>query len=131
MPFPITLQQSDYETLVELARRGTLDSSGQVMPDRARDLDSWLKNLEEVNDIHRYAIWVQWQEQDAPLPPGTRFPEQWPPLLRAYLALTTRPIARGDVDTLLNSKARNPTNVLVTRDPGAIVGWTQVDVFFQ
>jgi len=131
MPFPITLQQSDYETLVELARRGTLDSSGQVMPDKARDLDSWLKDLELANDIHRYALWVQWQEQEAPLPPGTQFPERWPPEMRAYLALTSRPIARSDVDTLLDSKARSPTNVLVTRDPGATVGWTQVDVFFK
>lgn len=131
MSFPITLQQSDYETLVELARRGTMDASGQVLPDKARDLDSWLKDLEVANDIHRYAIWVQWQEQDAPLPPGTQFPERWPPEMRAYLALTTRPIARGDVDTLLDSKARNPTNVLVTRDPGATVGWTELSVFFR
>lgn len=131
MPFPITLQQSDYEALVELARRGTVDANGQVIPDRARDLESWLRELETANDIHRYAIWVQWQEQDAPLPVGTQFPDKWPPELRAYLALTSRPIARGDVDTLLASKARNPTNVLVTMDPGGVVGWTELSVFFR
>lgn len=125
MPFPITLQQSDYETLVELARRGATDA------DKARALESWLKDLEEASGIHRYAIWVQWQEQDSPLPAGTQFPEKWPPELRAYLALTTRPITKGDVDTMLKSKASNPTSILVTRDPGAIVGWTELNEFFK
>jgi hypothetical protein len=131
MPFPITLQQHDYETLVEFARLGTLDASGNVKTEKARALDAWLKTLEEASGIHRYAVWVQWQEQDAPLPAGTQFPENWPPSMRFYLALTSRPITRSDVDTMLASRARNPTNVLVTKDPGATVGWTQISAFFK
>lgn len=131
MPFPLSLQQSDYETLIELARRGTLNDAGQVKQEEALALNSWLKDLEVRNGIQRYAVWVQWQEQGASLPAGTTFPEVWPPELRFYLALVTRPIARSDVNTMLGARAINPTNILVTRDPAAKVGWTEIDVFFQ
>lgn len=131
MPFPLSLPQTDYETLIELARRGTLDASGQVKQNEALALDSWLCDLERRNGIQRYAIWVQWQEQDAPLPLNTRFPEVWPPELRAYLALISRPIAKSDVDDLLSRLAVSPTSILVTRDPGATVGWTELSVFFK
>lgn len=131
MTFPLSVSQAEYETLIEFARQGTLDAEGQVLPDRARALQSFLVALEEKNDVHRYFVWVQWQEQNAPLPPSTVFPEKWPPELRSFLALVTRPIARSDVDALLKKKAKNPTNVLVTKDPGATVGWTALDEFFK
>lgn len=131
MPFPLSLQQADYETLIEFARRGTLDAEGQVKQEEALALDSWLKDLERRNGIQRYSLWVQWQEQDAPLPANTRFPEVWPPELRAYLALVSRPITKSDVTDLLSTKAISPTNVLITRDPGATVGWTELSVFFK
>lgn len=131
MPFPLSLQQADYETLIEFARRGTLDANGQVKQEEALSLDSWLKDLERRNGVQRYAVWVQWQEQGAALPAGTTFPETWPPAMRFYLALVSRPIARSDVDTMLNMRAISPTNVLVTRDPAAIVGWTEISVFFK
>lgn len=131
MPFPLSLNQADYEALVEFARQGTLDVSGYPVTEKARALDSFLRELESRNGIERYAVWVQWQEQDAPLPPGTTFPDKWPPELRFYLALTTRPIARADVDQLLRVKARSPISVLVTHDPGGQIGWTEIDVFFK
>jgi hypothetical protein len=127
----MSLPQSDYETLIEFARRGTLDAKGNVLTESALALDSWLKDLERRNGIHRSALWVQWQEQDAPLPVGTNFPDRWPPELRKYLALTSRPIIKSDVVALLSNAAKNPTNVLVTRDPAATVGWTQLDIFFK
>jgi hypothetical protein len=131
MPFPITLQQDEYETLVELARRSTFDSNGQVLPDKARDLESWLVGVELASGIRRHSVWVQWQELDAPLPPGTSFPEQWPPSMRTRISFTSRAVTRSDVDVMLASKARHPSSILVTRDPGAIVGWTELDVFFK
>jgi len=131
MPFPISLSQADYESLVELARRGTLNSDGSVNQDKALGLEAWLQRIELANHVHRYEIWVQWQEQGMPLPAGTDFPNSWPPSLREHLALTSRPIARSDVEQLLRHKARQPTSVLVTRDPAARVGWTELDVFFK
>ncbi len=131
MPFPLSLQQSDYETLIDFARRGTVDVNGQTIQEQALALDSWLCELERRNGIQRYAIWVQWQEQDAPLPAGTRFPEVWPPNLRAYLTLVSRPINKADVMDLLARKAVSPTSILVTRDPGATVGWIELDIFFK
>lgn len=131
MAFPISLQQEEYEALVELARQGTLDAAGNVNSDKARTLNAYLVMLEKKNNITRYAVWVQWQETGAPLPAGTIFPDKWPPELRAYLALTTRPIAKTDVQTLLKNKARNPMTVLVTKDPGAAVGWTDLNTFFK
>lgn len=131
MPFPISLQQDEYEALVELARQGTLAADGTVLPDKARTLESYLVMLEKNNGIARYAVWIQWQETGAQLPPNTLFPEKWPPELRAYLSMTSRPIAKTDVQTLLSNKAINPMTVLVTKDPGATVGWMSIDTFFK
>ncbi len=131
MPFPISLNQEEYEALVALARQGTLDAQGQVLPEKARSLASYLVMLEKKSGITRYALWVQWQEMDAPLPPGVNFPSKWPPELREHMALTSRPITRTDVITVLQNRARNPTNVLVTKDPGATVGWAELDKFFK
>lgn len=131
MTFPLALNQSDYETLVAYARKGTLNPDGTINQDSSNGLEAWLRDLEKRNGITRYAVWVQWQEQDAPLPVGTIFPDKWPPELRQYIALVTRPIARSDVDKMLAEKARKPTSVLVTRDPAARVGWTEIDFFFR
>ncbi len=131
MPFPLKLNQEEYEALVAFARKGTLLADGSVDADLAHGLDAWLRMIEEKNDVDRYFVWVQWQDQDAPLPAGTNFPTKWPPSLRAPLSLISRPISRTDVDSLLAAKARKPTNVLVTRDPAGLVGWTELDVFFK
>jgi hypothetical protein len=130
MPFPLSLNQAEYETLVEYARQGTLNADGNVIAEKALGLDAWLRYIEGKNDIHRYFVWVQWQEQDAPLPAGTVFPEKWPPELRAFIALTSRKISRADVYAVLEQRARQPTSVLVTNDPAAKVGWTEVDQYF-
>lgn len=76
-----------------------------------------LTDRERQRHHARYALWVQWQEQDQPLPPAARFPEKWPPETRFYLELISRPIARVDVEAVVKQKARKPTNILVTRDP--------------
>lgn len=131
MAFPLTLLQHEYESLIELARQGTLNPDGSVNQSKALSLDSFLRALETRNGVTRYFIWVQWQEQNQPLPPTTDFPAKWPPEMRQPLALVTRPIARADVDALLKVKAKSPTSVLVTRDPAGLVGWTELDVFFK
>lgn len=131
MPFPLQLEQSEYESLIELARKGTLNADGTVNQELALGLDAWLRYIETKNGVERHFVWVQWQELDAPLPPGTNFPTKWPPELRATIALVGRAIAKADVEALLKTKAKNPTSVLVTRDPAAQVGWTEMDVFFK
>jgi|SRR6478735_637540 len=131
MPFPISLSQEEYEALVELARHGTMDDKGCVIVEKARSLTAYLTMLEKKSGIVRYAVWVQWQEADSPLPPGTDFPRSWPPEMREYLALTSRPIAKTDVIAMLKNRARRPVTVLVTKDPGATVGWTDLDLFFK
>lgn len=131
MTFPLSLSQSEYETIVEFGRRGTLNSDGTVNQDSALAFNSWLEALERRNGIERSFVWVQWQEQNAPLPPGTVFPNKWPPEMRAYIALVSRPVALVDVEAVLEKQARNPTAVLVTRDPAASVGWTELNVYFK
>jgi hypothetical protein len=131
MPFPISLTQEEYEALVELARQGTMDDAGASIPEKARALSAYLVIIEKKNGISRYAVWVQWQEADSPLPPGTLFPKKWPPEMREYMALTSRPIAKTDVIAMLKNRSRNPVNVLVTKDPGATVGWQNLDTFFK
>ena len=124
MPFPLQLSQQDYEALIALARKGATSAEEQ------RQLDDFLKRLEKSNGIARYGLWVQRQEQDQPLPPTARFPEKWPPEMRFYIELVSRPIARADVEVVLKQHARKPVSILVTRDPGATVGWTELDQFF-
>ena len=122
MTFTLTSEQ--YEALIALANAGALT------PDKKRQLDDWLQLIEKANNITRYKLWIQWQEGDQALPPTTQFPESWPPSLRYYLELLTRPISKDDVAKVLKARASNPVTVLVTPDPGAVLGWTPLDEFF-
>lgn len=124
MPFPLPLAQQDYEALIALARKGA------ATPDDRRRLDTFLVSLEKASGITRYMLWVQWQEQDQPMPPTTRFPEVWPPQMRFLIELISRPIALVDINAVLQQQARKPINVLVTKDPGAVVGWSTLEQFF-
>lgn len=130
MAFPISLLEEEWSAVVAMAREGTKDAEGQVIPERARRLEKYLHYIEEKNGITRSCLWVQWQEMDQPLPPNTRFPTTWPPELRQYIELTTRAVARVDVEAVLTNKARRPTNVLVTTDPDGVTGWSTLDAFF-
>ena len=120
------LTQEQYESLVFLARKGAAADSA----DKVLELEEWLRLIEKSNNITRSFVMVQWQEAGSPLPTGTFFPTTWPPELRATIELVTRPVARDDVDKLLEAKATNPHEVMVTRDPNGIVGWTELDAFF-
>ena len=131
MGFPLQLEQGEYETIIEFARQGTLNSDGTVNQDKALGLDAWLRMIEQKNGVVRNFVWVQWQEQDAPLPPGVNFPKKWPPEMRAPLSLVSRAVAKSDVTSLLAVRAKKPTSILVTRDPAALVGWTEIDEFFK
>lgn len=126
-----TLTTEEYEALVALAREGTKDVNGSPIHDKAVVLNDFLVSLEKKAGITRDLLWVQWQELDEPLPPGTRFPERWPPEKRVLLEYVTRRISRADVEEVLNANAKNPTSVLVTRDPGALFGWMELDAFFR
>ena len=116
----LTLQQ--YEALVALARQATADS---------RTLDTFLATIEQANGIIRDLVWVQWQEQGAPLPPGTSFPDTWPPQMRLKIELVSRSVARTDVEALLAARAVNPTSILVTCDPAGTLGYMTLDDFFS
>jgi hypothetical protein len=130
MPFPMSLTEEEYSALVTLAREGTKDADGVIIPERARRLDTFLRMIERKSGVMRSGVWVQWQEMDQKLPATTSFPDKWPPELRQYIELVSRPVAKADVEAMLAVKARRPTNVLVTSDPDAKVGWSTLDSFF-
>lgn len=119
-----TLSQEQYEALVALAR------AGAPTVERTRVLDKFLQDIEASNGVTRSLVWIQWQETDQPLPPSAAFPTVWPPELRYRLELLTRPISKADVLAVVASKAKKPTNILCTRDPAAVLGWTAVNDFF-
>jgi hypothetical protein len=125
-----TLTQEEYEALIALAREGTKNDAGQVDHDLSVRLDAFLRNIEKNNGIERDAVWVQWQELDEPLPPGTRFPEEWPPKMRLYIEFISRKVSKADVDEALRQNAKNPTSEMVTSDPGAMYGWTPLEDYF-
>ena len=130
MPFPISLDAEQYSALVSMAREGAKDDEGNILVEKSRRLEAFLKDIEAKNDIKRFGLWIQWQETDHALPPNTNFPEVWPPSQRYFLELTSRPIAKDDVIKVLAARAKRPVNVLVTRDPGALVGWSELDSYF-
>jgi len=123
----LTLEQ--FQALTTLAHQGTM-VNGQVDVNKANNLNSFLKTIERANGITRDILWVQWTESDSPLPPTTRFPDVWPPTMRFFIEQITRKIAKTDVQKVLDAHAKKPVDVLVTRDPGARLGWTALDSFF-
>jgi hypothetical protein len=120
----INLSLQEYEALLYLARVG-------ATADGRRRVDAFAADIEKRNGVKRYFLWVQWQETNYPLPPTTDFPNKWPPELRTSLERTDRPICLTDIEAVLAVKARKPINVLVTRDPGAELGWTKINDFFK
>lgn len=124
IPTTFTLTLEDYQALVALARKGVTSD------DQSRQLELFLISIEKQNNVLRFSAWVQWQELEQALPPTTKFPEQWPPELRRRIDILNRPIARSDVQAVLDQYAKKPTNVMITTDPAAQVGWTPIDVFF-
>lgn len=120
----ITVTQEEYESLAQLALEGA------KTPDKKRQVNVWLQSIEKRNDINRYQLWVQWQEIDSPVPRGANFPEEWPPTQRFLIQLLTRPIIKADVEEVLKKRARQPVSVLVSPDPGAVLGWMQYETYF-
>lgn len=126
----IKLTQEQYEALLALAQRGTVDPDGSMNQERALALDAFLKNIEKTNSIVRHSLWVRWQDPNAPLPPGVRFPKTWPPELQYFIQLITRPVAKTDVLKVVSDRTKNAVNIMVTKDPAALLGWTKVDDYF-
>lgn len=122
-----TLDQEQYEALVALARDGATASGD---PNKSRQLEAWLRLIEKNNGVKRDLVVVIWQEMNAPLPAGTFFPTTWPPELKKSVELTTRPVARADIDKVLEVHAKNPTSIMCTRDPEGVLGLTPIDQFF-
>jgi hypothetical protein len=120
-----TLTQEQYEALISLARQGTVSDAN-----KSRQLESWLRLIEKENGVVRDLVVVLWQEMNAPLPAGTFFPTNWPPNLKRTVELTTRRVARADVDKVLEAHADAPTSVMCTRDPAGVLGLTPIDQFF-
>jgi hypothetical protein len=119
-----TLTQEQYESLVALSRKGVAgDALAQTK------LDDWLRLIEKANGVERDFLWVQWQELGGAPISGT-FPDNYPPGLRKSIELLSRKISRVDVEKVIGQYANDPTNVLVTRDPAGILGWTAVGDFF-
>ena len=125
MALQVTLSVEQYEALVVMAQRGAATSGDSAQ------LDAFMQLIERSNGFVRDLVWVQWQELDEPLPLGTRFPETWPPSLRAKVQFCTRKVTQADVEEAMRAAgARSPTSILVTRDPGATYGWTELSKFF-
>ena len=120
----VTMTLEQYEALSSLARQG---QPGDLL----RRINALLQEIEKSNGITRSFMHVQWQELGAALPAGTRFPDRWPPELRCTVERTDRPVSRADVDAVLASKARRPTNILVTIDPGGELGWMSISDYFR
>jgi len=129
-PSSISLTLEQYEALISLARRSTVNPDNSIDQQQANVLDAFLLEIEQDNDITRSSLFIRWQDPTAPLPPGIRFPETWPPSLQYFLQLLTRPIAKSDVIALVAARTSNAVNIMVTQDPAGLVGWSKLEDFF-
>ena len=120
----MNLSEEAYTALVSLARRGV------TTPEEQRVFEEYLRLIDLHNGIKRYVLLVKFQEQNAPIPPTAKFPERWPPELSFTIEQIGRPISKTDVLAHLDAKANEPTNVMVTKDTGGVVGWTKLEDFF-
>jgi hypothetical protein len=126
-----TLDQESYEALIAFAQRGVArNRDGSINQTQALALDGLLKYIERQNSITRHSLWVQWQDPTAPLPPGVRFPQTWPPELRQFIQFISRPITQNDVLSMVAQRTPNAVTILVTPDPAALLGWTPVAEYF-
>lgn len=129
-PVTFSLSQEQYEALIALARRGTQLPDGTFDQAKVTQLEAFLRSIEKANGIQRFALWIRWQNPTAPLPPRTNFPKTWPPNLSFYLEFLSRPITQQDVLDIVNQRTPNATNIMVTPDPAALLGWTQLSAYF-
>jgi len=120
------LTQEEYAALRGLAVQAVANDG-----ERARMLKTFTTSIEERNGVSFYTVLVRWVEADAPLPPGTNFPDVWPPTLQSLVEIEGRPVSSSDVASMLKQKARHPVDVLVTKDPAGLVGWTKQADFFK
>lgn len=153
----LTLSLQEYESLVALSRKGAqlegtmrafeTDPTLRPMwekartqygwdPNLVRELEAFLKSIEESNGITRYFVALRWTEAGESLPARvagapTRFPENWPPTMEGTIELFSRAVARVDADAFLQARAKQPLDVMCTYDPGKRVGWTPIDEFFR
>jgi len=118
------LETYEYTALVALAR------TGASAENRVPELETFLRSIEKKNEVTRYFLLVRWQEADQKMPPTTRFPASWPPYLQQTIERIDRPIARVDVQEVLDTFATNPVTPMVTIDPQGIYGWTEFDVAY-
>ena len=124
------LQQDEYEALIALAQKSTVNPDGTINQTAALNLQNFLTSIEKANGITRSSLFIRWQDPAQPLPPTTRFPVSWPPTLQYFLQFISRPIAKSDVLTVVNARTTNAQNVMVTPDPAGLVGWTAIDQYF-
>jgi hypothetical protein len=118
------MSDEEYSALIFLSKKYITDA------EELRRVDSYHRSIETKNGIVRYLLRVRWQELEAPLPPMASFPRVWPPELDLTIEKVAIPIARYDVEQALKQKASKPFNVMVTKDPAGIVGWTKIDDYF-
>jgi hypothetical protein len=119
----LSLTVEQYDALVGLSRQALASD-----PDRSRALEAYIKEIDAQNGIKRYQLHVRWREAGQQ-PPPSNFPDTWPPTLEASIELKV-PIAKSDVDLLLSERAIKPVGVLVTSDPGKLLGWTKIEAWF-
>jgi hypothetical protein len=116
---PISMSRDQYETLLAYANRHRDDAEG--LADLQRSIDA-------TNGVRRYSLFVRWMEQGGSAPSRISIGRGWPPTQQFLLTLD-RPIERADVDTVLDTQARRPVYVTVTKDVNGVVGWTELELW--
>ncbi len=114
----VTLTRAQYDALIAAGLAGDSDEIKRLQA-----------LIDEANGINRYRLFIRWEDVGGIAPPTIELGKGWPPTQMFLLEKADLPIAREDVDVVVETQANNAVNVQVTPDVNGVVGWTLVDDF--
>jgi hypothetical protein len=114
---PISMSRDQYEALLDYAYQRRSDAEGLLAIQRAVD---------DANTVRRYRLYIRWMETGGGPPSRISIGAGWPPSQQFLLTLD-RPIELADVQLVLDTQARKPVYVTVTKDTRGVVGWTELE----
>ncbi len=114
---PISMTNDQYSALLDFAFQRRTNSA---------ELTELQRRIDDANGVVRFFLYVRWMERGGSPPSRIEIGRGWPPTQQFKLRLD-RPITPEDVQRVLDTQARSPAYVTVTKDEAGIVGWTELE----
>ena len=119
----VTLDREDYITLAAWAENYGLANN------RYSSIRELTERIELANDLDRHHVMVRWRDANARPVGGTGW--DWPPLHTQTLLRFGAPWTYDEVLATVMAQTTNPVTIEVTQDRTGLVGWYDIDTFFD